>query len=134
MAFFSMDYEEIDRLVQMVDEYGDEALRAIDSVLHGEGGKEISEQIQAILPSSGRRWKGKRTAASATNPFQQDNSEMLAVTVKSKTAYNYLYFPDDGSNTRKHAGNQGFMMKGAENATDKIIDLCIGKLTENFRR
>ena len=57
---------------------------------------------------------------------------MLSVTIKTVNAYNYLYFPDDGSNTKKHAGNQQFMASGAENASDRIMELCIGHLTEEF--
>lgn len=57
---------------------------------------------------------------------------MLSVTIKTVSTYNYLYFPDDGSNTKKLAGNQQFMASGAESASDRIMELCIGHLTEEF--
>jgi predicted small lipoprotein YifL len=63
--------------------------------------------------------------------FTQSNGP-LSVTIAARGRYGYLYFPDDGTNTKRHAGNQQFMMRGAENATAQIVDLCIGKLTENF--
>ena len=87
------------------------------------------EDLYAVLPSSGRRWKGKKRPARSAMPrsFDQDD-DLLAVTIAARGVYHYLYFPDDGSNTRKHAGNQQFMYRGAERASPKIIELCLGKL------
>ena len=131
MATFELDAQELDKLQQKMEEYGEGAARQINDVLHGEGAKEINDQIMRILPASGRRWKGKKAPASAAQPFAQEDG-MLSVTIKTVNAYNYLYFPDDGSNTKKHAGNQQFMASGAENASNRIMELCIGHLTEEF--
>ena len=62
--------------------------------------------------------------------FNQDD-DMLAVTVAARGKYSYMYFPDDGSNTEKHRGNQQFMKRGAERATERIIELCTGRLLGN---
>lgn len=132
MASFTMDYSEVDSLSTAMQQYGDGALREINDVLHGEGGEKIKEAIQLLLPVSGRTWKGKKAPASAANSLQQVNNEQLAVTIKSRTAYNYLYFPDDGSNTLHHAGGQHFFQTGAEDTADQIIEMCVGKLTEGF--
>ena len=130
-AIILLDANEIDRLVASIKEYGDGAEDAINSVLHDYGAKQIGEEAKKLIHPSGRTWKGKAKSATVADPFmaQKDN---LSVTVKSKSAYNYLYFPDDGSNTRKHAGGQHFMRKGAEAATPAIIERCLAKLTENF--
>lgn len=132
MASFELDFDEVESLQQKMDEYGTGAQRIINDVLHGEGGQKIKDQIHLLIPSSGRHWKGKRVPAASADSLQQVNNEMLAVTIKSKTAYNYLYFPDDGSNTRRHAGNQQFFQHGAEEAADSVVEMCLGKLTENF--
>lgn len=132
MASFELDFDEVESLSQKMEEYGSGAHRIINDVLHGEGGEKIKDQIHMLIPSSGRHWKGKRSPAASADSLQQVNNEMLAVTIKSKTAYNYLYFPDDGSNTKNHAGNQQFFQRGAEGAADSVVDLCLGKLTENF--
>lgn len=123
------DASQMEDLQQMIDQYGDDAQRVIDQVLHSEGAEEIKNQIARILPSSGRSWSGKKPAARSVMPgsFSQDN-EMLAVTIAARGAYHYLYFPDDGSNTQHHAGNQQFMKRGAESASAKIIEMCLGKL------
>lgn len=123
-----MDYREVEELQKALEGFSGNSLRIINEVLHGEAGELIAEKAQRLLPASGRKWKKKKTAAGRTMPFQKDTAEMLAVTVKSKTGYQYLYFPDDGSNTRRHAGNQQFMRRGAEGATEDIINLCLGRL------
>lgn len=123
------DAGEIDELKSVMDRFGVEAEKTINDVLHKEGAQEIKKDITHLLPASGRNWKGKGASARAAMPgrFAQDD-DLLAVTIAARGKYHYLYFPDDGSNTRKHVGNQRFMKKGAEKATSKIIDLCLGKL------
>jgi hypothetical protein len=56
----------------------------------------------------------------------------LSTTVRSAQKYQYLYFPDDGTNTRRHVGNQQFFLRGAEDAAGEIVDVCIEKLTKSF--
>lgn len=130
---FRINYEQAEKLTENLSKAGDAAERVINDTLHGFGGKEIMENIMNILPVSGRTWKGKRAAASKTQPFKQENSN-LAVTVKSKSNYNYLYFPDDGSNTIRHAGNLHFMHRGAENAAEEIIKQCNENIVQEIER
>lgn len=132
MASFTLDYSEIDSLSSAMEQYGTGALREINDVLHGEGGEKIKQAIQLLIPASGRAWKGKKAPASVADALQQVNNEQLAVTIKSRTAYNYLYFPDDGSNTLHHAGGQHFFQSGAEDSADQIVEMCVSKLLENF--
>lgn len=130
---FQLDASQVDRLQKTMTQYAGHAGQIVDEVLHNEGGKLISEEIMRLLPESGRTWAGKKPAAKQAKPFMQENGS-LSVTVKTKPAYNYLYFPDDGTNTRRHIGYEGvpreFMRKGGESQADKIIDLCIAKLTK----
>ena len=135
MANFKLDAREHENLLRAMQIYGNRAGKAVDDVLHNEGGKLIQEEIMRLLPESGRDWKGKRTAAKRTQPFTQKN-ESLAVTIRTKSAYHYLYFPDDGTSTKRHVGYKGkpreFMFKGAENQTSRIMDLCINRLIEKW--
>jgi hypothetical protein len=126
-----MDASQIDELQKVMSDYPGYAGQAIDEILHGSGEKEIETKIYQLLPVSGRKWSGKKTAAKSAKPFTHED-ENLAVTVVSRGTYHYLYFPDDGSNTKRHAGGQEFMRRGAEAASDKIVNLCVGKLTEGF--
>lgn len=111
----------------LISQYKDDGIKVINDVLHNEGAEVIQNKIESILPVSGRSWKKKKKPASAAKPFTHVD-ELLAVTVKTRTAYGYLYFPDDGGNTKRHVGNQQFMMRGAENSEDRIIEICLGKL------
>lgn len=124
---FKLDATQIDRLKEAMARYDGAAGRVIDDVLHNEGGKLINDAIMQLLPASNRNWKGKKAAASKSQPFVQENGS-LSVTIKTKPAYHYLYFPDDGTNTRNHVGNQQFMQRGADNVSERIVDLCISRL------
>lgn len=135
MTKFTLDAWQHEALLRTMQLYGDNAGKTVDDVLHNEGARIIKEEIMRLLPESGRKWKGKRTAAKQAQPFTQKN-EPLAVTIRTKSAYHYLYFPDDGSNTRNHVGYKGvpreFMYRGAENETSRIMDLCINRLIEKW--
>lgn len=130
---FSVESDPLNDLQDMMSQYGAEAEKAVDDILHNEGADEIKQRITQLLPASGRKWKGKKRAASAAMPgaFSQDN-DVLSVTIAARNNYGYLYFPDDGSNTRRHMGNQQFMRRGGENATEKIIKLCTAKIVEKI--
>lgn len=131
--WFTLEADALDDLTATMEQYGAGAGQIVDDILHNQGAQLIKNRIAPLIPSSGRTWKGKGRSASAAMPasFQQDNGEQ-SVTIAARNKYHYLYFPDDGSNTRRHAGNLQFMRRGAEDASAEIIDLCLGKLTENF--
>ena len=120
-----------EELIENVKQAGDKAESIINNVLHTYAGPEMIEKITPLLPTSGRKWKGKKKAAKIAQPFRQEFGN-LSVTVKTKTAYHYLYFPNDGSNTIKHYGNQQFMYKGTEKAVPDIIERCTAKIVEEI--
>lgn len=129
---FQISDKETSQLIDAMMQYGQESGKVVDDVLWNEGGKLISDEIMRLLPESGRKaWRGKKRAAKQAQPFTQENSS-LSVTVKSKSAYNYLYFPDDGTNTKRHRGEQYFMQRGAENQTEEIIDRCVNRLINKW--
>lgn len=127
----NLETESVNRLFEAIQTYQDDARNIINEVFWNEGGALINEKIMQLLPESGRKWKGKKPAAKRSAPFTQVN-ENLSVTVKTKNAYHYLYFPDDGSSTRKHAGQQDFMFSGAEMSQDEIVERCLARLVEKF--
>lgn len=133
---FRLDGQQVETLQRAIQVYSGDAERAVNDVLHEEGGPLIREEIMRLLPLSGRKpWKGKKTAAKRAQPFTQSNGN-LSVTIRTKSAYHYLYFPDDGTNTRRHVGYKGkpreFMFKGAEHQKDRIIERCIDRLIEKW--
>lgn len=131
MSVFQLESTEFNRLQQAAKNYPRSAEKAINEVFHNEGSPLIQEAIRNLIPVSGRSWNGKRTAAKSAKSLT-DLKGQLSVTVKTTYNYHYLYFPDDGTNTRRHAGNQQFFLKGGESQQETIVDLCIKKLVDGF--
>lgn len=133
MSVFYFEVDKFEKMLDIMEKFSDKAQteRVINEYLHEKGGEIIRDNIQKILPVSGRTWRGKKQAASQTNPFLI-KKENLAVVVKTKGTYNYLYFPDDGTNTEHHAGNQQFMFRGATDSQDRIVNEVIDELVKRL--
>ena len=131
MAVFKIDATEFERLQNAIKNFPGNAEGAINEVLHTEGIQLIQDAVRNLMPVSGREWKGKKAAAKGAKSLT-DTKGNLFVWVRTPNNYHYLYFPDDGSNTRRHAGNQQFFLKGAEKEQEKIIDLCVNRLIDSF--
>lgn len=128
----TLDASEFDRLASAVAEYGDEAEKGINEVLHQEAGPIIAKRINPLIHPSGRKFKGHRASAKSSDWQRYDTDANISVTVGTKTKFHYLYFPDDGSNTRNHAGNQQMFYRGGVSAAPEIIDRCLAKLSEDW--
>ena len=131
MSKMSLDISQFDTLQKAMKEYQGDTEQTINDVLHNQAGPLIHDAIKLLIPRSEREWKGKNPPASTSNSLQKVN-EHLAITVKNRKDYGYLYFPDDGTNTRRHIGNQQFFKRGGESQTDEIINRCVKKLVNNF--
>lgn len=129
MAVFELKAEQFDSLAQAISRYEGNAEDVINEEFESFGVPTVETNIQELIRPSGRRWSGKKASATRGAPFRHDMAN-LGFIVRSKSAYNYLYFPDDGSNTKRHAGNQQFMIRGAEKAAPDIIERVTAKITE----
>lgn len=118
---------DFDELQTAIKEYAGNAEEAINDVLHNQGGELIQNSIRNLIPVSGRTWKGKAPAAKKGKSLTSVNSN-LAVKVTNTPKYGYLYFADDGSNTKNHAGNKQFFAEGGEAVKDEIIERMISRL------
>lgn len=127
----NMNAEDFDRLQKAMERFPGNSEKAINEVLHGEGGVLIQESIRRLIPVSGKTWRGKAAPAKSGKSLMLVPGN-LSVTTKSTKRYNYLYFPDDGSNTRRHAGNQQFFARGAEAVGREVADRCIENITNKF--
>ena len=131
MSMLNLHIMEFDDLQQAMKDFQGNTEEVINDVLHNEAGPLVEDAIQRLMPVSGKNWRGKKKAAKTANSLKSVN-ENLAVTIKTTKAYQYLYFPDDGSSTRRHAGNQQFFKRGGESQTDEIKARCVGRLVEDF--
>ncbi|RDU22208.1 hypothetical protein [Anaerosacchariphilus polymeriproducens] len=125
---FELNDQDVELLKKQIIEYGDGAERVINDYLHNEAAVKMMRSIESRLPQSNRSWKTRKTApASSTQPFIKETYN-LSVVVRTKTDYNYLYFPDDGSNTKRHRGNQQFMQRGVDAVANELRDEMITRL------
>lgn len=127
MAMLRIDFASVEELENAMKNYQGNTEEAINEVLHNEAGELIREAVQRLIPVSNRTWKGKKKPAKTSQSLMVVPSN-LAVTVTTKKAYQYLYFPDDGTNTVRHVGNQQFFQRGGESQTDEIINRCVNRL------
>lgn len=132
MSVFRLDAADLVRLQEAMKDFQGDTEQTINDVLHNEGGQFIHDEIKRLMPPvSGRQWKGKKPSAKTGNSLQIVGGN-LSVTVRAQKAYQYLYFPDDGTNTRRHAGNQQFFWRGGENQKEEILNRCINRLVNSF--
>lgn len=118
-------------LQNRIKNFQGDAESVINEVLETEAVPLLQEEIKRLMPLSGRNWKGKSKAAKLSKSLTYTKSN-LAVTILSTKKYSYLYYPDDGSTTRRHAGNQHFFRRAGEAKTNEIVDRCINRLVNNF--
>lgn len=123
---------EFEKLQKAMKEYEGNVETIINDVLHNEAGQLIQDSIRRLIPVSGRTWKGKKAPAKTNKSSLRQINENLAVTIKSSKDYQYLYFPNDGTSTKRHAGNKQFFEKGGEAVQEEIINRCISKLINNL--
>lgn len=129
---FYLDFGDVERLQDAIKNFSGNAENAINEVLHSQEVSELAyEKIKYFMPVSGKRWKGKKPAAKTGKSLRSDTGN-LSLTVRSTKAYQYLYFPNDGTNTKRHAGQQFFFERGGEAAQSEIVERCINKLINNF--
>lgn len=127
-----IDVSGFERLQQAMKDFQGNTEETINEVLHKEASPLIQDAIRNLMPRSNvKGWKGKLPHAKDSKSLTDEQGN-LYVTVKSAKKYGYLYFPDDGTNTKHHVGNQQFFLHGAESQQDEIIDLCVGRLVDDF--
>ena len=128
---FELNAQGVDKLHNALQAYEGDAESVINDVLHNQAGDLAQEAIRRLMPSSGKRWRGKKPAAKSSQSMRNDKAN-LELTVRNTSNYAYLYFPNDGSNTRRHAGQQFFFERGGESVVDDIIDRCVEKLVNKL--
>lgn len=133
MARFEMDSTEVDRLFAAIRNFPGNAEKSINEVFHNEAPPLVADEIRRLMPTSGLMWKGKKPAAKTAKSLTDEKAN-LSFTVKTKGDYHYLYFPDDGTNTRRHVGNQQFFKRGGEAKQSEIVDRCIARVVDDFQK
>lgn len=129
---YKIESEELGYLQEAMAAYIGDVEKEINDVLHNEAGQLIQSEIYRLMPVSNvKPWKGKPKHARDSQSLKNVNYN-LAVKVTTKGKYGYLYFPDDGTNTQRHAGNQQFFKRGGDNSASEIVERCITRLCGSF--
>lgn len=130
----SFTFDGVENLQKVMEAYGQGAGRVVQEVYRDFAADEIKSNILPLVHSSGRVFKGHRRGAkqSGIDKVFGQQIDGLSLTVKTNRSFGYLYFPDDGSNTRKHAGQQHFMQRGLDKSVQAIVDRCVAKLQEEL--
>lgn len=134
MARVSVKFDGVEQLGQRIADFGEGAGQIIQGVYEDFAAKEIKENIIPLIHPSGRTFKGHRQGARSAGPekvFKHSVKE-LSLVVSTNRPFGYLYFPDDGSTTSSHQGNQHFMDRGLQRSVDGIIERCVAALTKDF--
>lgn len=134
MSNVRVDYDGFEQLAERIGQFGSGAGRAIQGVYNDFAAGEIKENALPLVHPSGRTFKGHRSGARAAGPERVFTQQVdgLTLVVRTNRPFGYLYFPDDGSNTKRHAGQQHFMQRGLDASTESIIERCLAALTEDF--
>lgn len=119
MSVYEIDDKEIERLYEQIKKYPSDAEKKITNYLHASGYQRMSQAIQNAIPVSKRK---KKHAKDAKALMDRNRTTNLSVTIGTRNKYHYLYFPDDGSTTVHHAGNQKFFQKGVEEEETSVIN------------
>lgn len=131
MPSLEMKVEDFEKLQTAMKNFQGNAVKIINNVFHNDGVQLVGDEIQRLMPASGRTWNGKASPAK-TSKSLTSVKEDLAFTIKATNKYQYLYYPDDGSSTRHHAGNLQFFARGGETKQNEIIERCIARLAEEI--
>lgn len=128
-----LEADQFDGLMASMRKFGEGAADIVSDVIHSSG-DEIKREIDDLIHPSGRTFKGHTSSAKGASWQRYDTSEALAITVAATSSRRYLYFPDDGSSTERHYGDQQFMRRGAEAAAPRILEQGEDALIQAFGR
>lgn len=128
--------DNFDELQNTIMQYQDVAEKSIGEVLKGDGANTIMDEIKINIHPSGRKWKGKPRSSKLSKSLQIDKKETtdLELVIRTPSKYGYLYFPDDGTNTEHHAGEQYFMLRGAETKASTVLQMCVENIIKNANK
>ena len=128
---FSLEDQGFDDIIEVMQSMGQAGGKALTNYFKTEVGPMVQRRIDALMPSSGRTFKGHSSGAKGS-AWQRYRPDGLSVEVGTTAARRYLYFPDDGSNTINHAGNQRFFERGAEAAGPEVADGALEALMREW--
>lgn len=127
-----IDSDDFEKVEAAIKRFGEGAEDVITETLH-DSGESIYQDINPLIHPSDRRFKGHRSSATTSSWPHYGIDKPLEVSVGTKSKFHYLYFPDDGSNTDRHRGNQQFFKRGGDIAAPRIVSQCLDALASKWK-
>ncbi|MEC1778402.1 HK97-gp10 family putative phage morphogenesis protein [Schinkia azotoformans] len=130
---WEIDFGDVEELVEKLKKMPDESEKVINDVIHNDGIKIATEEIQPEIPVSKwrNRVRNKKHARDNKNP-QSSKKENLAFTIRPQKKFEYLKYPDLSIGTSKNKQPKRFMKKGLDKASPKIIEKLNEKIDEKI--
>lgn len=125
---YQFDSKGIESLQRVLEEQKQVAFEVINDVLENEAKDLFISSITDLIPVSNRNKKHAKTS----NPLMAISGE-LSLTISAKKQFQYLYFPNDGSNTKNHVGNLDFMGRGLKAQEENIINKILDRISEKTK-
>lgn len=127
-AKFELKSEDIQKISDSISKFPSDAEDTINSYLHGPGKEKMIKSMENIIPISER----KKKHAKGNSPLRS-NTFNLGLTIRTKTKYNYLYFPQMAEGTSKKNSPNDFMQKGLDSIYDSVVNDMIDKITNKIQ-
>ena len=126
---FSLKEEDLGRIQEAIMDFGNDAESVINECLKKSVSKVFRKTITNIIPVSEGKYPSQRGKihAKTSNPLRS-MTDNLTLTIKSKTEFNYLYFPQMGEGTSKYKQPNDFMEKGIDAEYDNAVNIILEKL------
>ncbi|PFP05604.1 hypothetical protein COJ91_18485 [Bacillus thuringiensis] len=123
-ANFSVDASKFESLQRNIERLPNVAEKIINEDLKSRIAPVMKKSVLGLMPISNR----KKAHAKLYQSINDDNKENLTLTLKPKSKYRYLVFPDLGLGTSKKKAAKKFMERGV----DKKVDYAIEELNKSL--
>ena len=115
---FELDQSDLDSVLDAIEAFSGNVENTINDYFEKKGAVQVNRSIVNLIPVSRAK---KKKHAKSSNPLTNKIFN-LGFTVKSKPAFNYLFFPDQGEGTSDGNDPLNFMENGLNAEYDNIID------------
>lgn len=115
---FEIDQKDLDNVLDAIQSFPGNSEITINSYFEETGAPQVNKSIVNLIPVSSAK---KKRHAKSSNPLTNKIFN-LGFAVKTKSAFNYLFFPDQGEGTSSSNDPLNFMENGLNAEYDSIID------------
>lgn len=129
-ANFNVDTSQFETLQRNIERLPNVAETVINADLKDKISPVMQKSILGLMPMS----KRQKQHAKLYKSLNADNKENLTLTIKPKSKYRYLVFPDLGLGTSKKKAPQKFMEHGVEQKVNYSIEELNKSLIEEINK